>query len=299
MATTRSTFPSCCPAHPERSFSASIRQAYAAKHLPNSVGGGVVCVANRNRDPLLTMSDRTVYQGISNRARQLLSAGESKHVDYKSQLRGLHAEDLVAFANSSQGGAILVGVEEQDRPDGAQIGVPCGCDIGDDEKLDIMSKALSCIPPVAVEIVVENLRELPFYRIEIPSSSSKPHATSSGTYKIRTDGRNQPLLPDQLLSLFLDKEGEAFRSRFTRATGDLEKRMDDTLEVVSSLECVIEAKITEIESSLGKAECEVNDSGARVADVNRAVATLLKMVEGNSEQLSTLLKSLGADGAKS
>jgi predicted HTH transcriptional regulator len=52
------------------------------------------------------------YSGISKRAKTLLKSGETREVDYKENTRGLHAEDLVAFANSPSGGAILLGVEE-------------------------------------------------------------------------------------------------------------------------------------------------------------------------------------------
>lgn len=82
-------------------------------------------------------------KGISRRARALLKGGESKAVDYKENVKGLHAEDLVAFANSESGGAILVGVKESNAKSGGQIGVPIGHAVSDEVRLQIMGKALS------------------------------------------------------------------------------------------------------------------------------------------------------------
>jgi ATP-dependent DNA helicase RecG len=148
------------------------------------------------------MANQRNFQGISKRARTLLSRGESKDVDYKEKVKGLHAEDLVAFASSENGGAILIGVREVAGRNGKQKGEPVGHPIDDDSRLQMMGKALSCSPPIQVEIFVENLGHLPFFRVEIPSGAHKPYAANSGTYKIREDGRNNPLLPEQLLKMF-------------------------------------------------------------------------------------------------
>jgi ATP-dependent DNA helicase RecG len=199
----------------------------------------------------IVIANQRNFQGISKRARTLLSGGESKDVDYKEKVKGLHAEDLVAFANSENGGAILIGVREVAGHDGKQKGEPIGHPIDDDSRLQIMGKALSCSPPGQVEVFVENLGHLPFFRVEIPSGAHRPYATNSGTYKIREDGRNNPLLPEQLLKMFLEREGEEFRARFSEATGQLESRMTEALGLVENLEYVISGKIEDIGSSLG------------------------------------------------
>lgn len=93
------------------------------------------------------MVKKYIFQGISKGARDLLTAGEGKDVDYKEQVRGLHAEDLVAFANSEHGGAILVGIREISGHNTKQKGEPIGLVIDDDSRLQIMGKALSCSPP--------------------------------------------------------------------------------------------------------------------------------------------------------
>lgn len=160
--------------------------------------------------------------GISARAQALLDRQEGKDVDFKRQLSGLASADLVAFANSPTGGTILIGVDEVASNNGLQRGVLVGCPVGDKERLIILNKAESCVPPVEVEVYVENADELPFLRIEIPSGADKPYCTRKGIYAIRGDGRTKALLPGRLLSLFLETEAEQFFTRFREATGELE-----------------------------------------------------------------------------
>ncbi|WP_197046621.1 AlbA family DNA-binding domain-containing protein [Oceanobacillus salinisoli] len=167
-------------------------------------------------------------ENISNRAKTILNKEEGYDVDYKRDLKGLSVDDLVAFANSSTGGAILIGVDEDKDDKGRQVGKVVGCKIGDNEKLAIVQKANNCRPPVDVEIFLENEAETPFYRIEIPTGEFKPYSTHKGTYVIRGDASNLPLSRDKLLHMFLNEQGETFINRFKQATEDLEESIDDT-----------------------------------------------------------------------
>ncbi|SCC68957.1 RNA-binding domain-containing protein [Bacillus wiedmannii] len=162
---------------------------------------------------------------ISEHARVLLNKEEGYDVDFKRTLKGLSVDDLVAFANSSIGGTILVGIDETVDEDGKQIGKIVGCKIGDNEKLIILNKASDCRPSVDVEIYVENEGDTPFYRIEIPSGECKPYSTLKGTYLIRGDGRNLPLNQDKLLNIFVEEQGETFIDRFKKATETLEEQL--------------------------------------------------------------------------
>lgn len=146
---------------------------------------------------------------------------------------------MVAFANSRHGGAILIGVDEMKIADGRQRGKIVGCPVGDKEKLSIISRAESCIPPVEVQIIVENAGVLPFYRVEIPGGSEKPYCTSKGTYKIRGDGINQPLTPQRLLTLFVESESHEFIDRFQAATRELEQKMAQLYEGSATLEAIL------------------------------------------------------------
>jgi predicted HTH transcriptional regulator len=165
---------------------------------------------------------KTEFKTISKKARFLLDNQESLDVDFKRSLSGLEASDLVAFANSENGGTILIGIDEGETTNGRQKGIIVGCPITDAERLKIINKAESCVPPVDLDIIVENSAAKPFFRIEIPSGKIKPYCTSKGVYTIRGDGRNRPLLPDKLLRVFLDIEGDEFYNRFRQATEELE-----------------------------------------------------------------------------
>lgn len=167
------------------------------------------------------------FKKISDRAKFLLNKEEGYDVDFKQSLSGLDSSDFVAFANSENGGAILIGVKEIEK-NGRQRGKVVGCPVGDTEKMSILSKADSCIPPVETEVYIENSENKPFYRIEIPSGLEKPYCTSGGTYKIRGDGRNNPILPRKLLSMFLQSESDIFVKRFQTATKELESHLNDT-----------------------------------------------------------------------
>lgn len=234
------------------------------------------------------------FKGVSKRGKELLARGEDKHVDYKLKVKGLHADDLVAFANSREGGAILIGVGEASNSDGQQIGVPDGIKTDDEAKLQIMGKALSCSPPVQIELFAENVSSKPFFRIEIASGSHKPYCTNAGTYKIREDGRNNPLHPEQLLSMFLDREGEEFRSRFSQASGQLESKMADTLGIVGDLEHVISSKIDEISSSMGWAEYEASNAKSTIEDVESYAHAINKRSRKLEQRLRALLTHLDA-----
>jgi len=157
------------------------------------------------------------YKRISARAKVLLQMEEGFDVDFKKNTN-LSGEDLVAFANSTNGGTILLGVDEKENEDGTQSGIICGCDVSDTSKMSILNKANQCIPHVKISIHIENSNSVPFYRIEIPSSKTKPHCTQKGIYKTRSDGANKPLLPEELLRIYLDSESDTFLKKYTDAT---------------------------------------------------------------------------------
>ena len=103
-----------------------------------------------------------------------------------------------------------------------------GCEIGDRAKLSVLGKAESCIPPVELEVFLENSAgRKPFLRIEICSGKNKPYCTAGGTYKIRGDARNEALVPGRLLGMFLDAESVQFVDRFRAATEDIESGLSE------------------------------------------------------------------------
>ncbi len=148
---------------------------------------------------------------ISSITRTLLSEGENETVDFKRSPEGIHAEDFVSFANSEAGGQLLIGVDEQ-TVENAQIGIIRGCDVTDATILSILNKAVSCIPPVSIDIFIENLSTQPILRIVVPSSTTKPHCTPKGIYCRRDGSRNRPLQPTDFSKSFLTLKREPLRN---------------------------------------------------------------------------------------
>lgn len=149
---------------------------------------------------------RATFRGISTRTKQLLAHEEGLDVGFKESTNGVTREVLLAFANSPQGGTILMGVKETTTQDGRRKTQLIGCPVGDRFKRQILDRAEQCLPPVDVEIFVENRGHKPFYRVEVPSGRTQPYCTPGGTYKIRGDGRTNPPSPDRLLALFVDPD---------------------------------------------------------------------------------------------
>lgn len=158
--------------------------------------------------------------------KQIVGGAETHDVEFKESVYGLEASDIVAFANAKEGGTIFLGVREDSDEAGHQRGYVIGCAVGDKEKLKIINKAQSCIPPIDVSITEEMVYGKSIYRIHIPAGMNKPYCTGGGTYKIRGDARTNPLTPTRLLNLFLEKEGDRFINRFKEATQELTHRLD-------------------------------------------------------------------------
>ncbi len=205
------------------------------------------------------------YKGITKRAAELLANGENADVDYKLNAK-FSAEDLVAFANSDRGGALLLGVEEHHHDKGGpMIGKPAGLPLTDQLALAILAKANSCHPPVAVSIFGENLSKIPFVRIEIPASSTKPHCTSSGVYKIRLDGANSGIKPTELLEIFVHREAEVFVERFKKSTEALETTLEE-------LEGAIEERFEAIGDKFEEQITELKDqTEGAVSEMSREI----------------------------
>lgn len=203
---------------------------------------------------------------LSKLTRELLAEGESVRSDFKRQPDGISADDLVAFANSEGGGQILAGVDEQ-VIDKAEIGVVRGCNVDDAAILQVLNKAVSCIPPISIDFYIENLDDTPILRIEIPASPTKPHCTPKGVYCRRDGARNRPLHPSELLRLFLDSEASAFAARFEVAA---ERISEDLRELESSLDDSIKS----MSDQLGWTEFQLGDTESTLDTIQGLVAKL-------------------------
>lgn len=166
------------------------------------------------------------YRRLSRRTQHLLSLPEGLNVDFKREAQAVRSADLVAFANAPLGGTLLIGIDEYTTTDGVQRGRVVGCEVDDKARLTLINKSTGCIPNVEVQLFTENLAaSKPILRIEIPSGQHKPYCTQRGEYAIRTDGRNRAMLPEELLAIFMEREGDLFLSRFRTAVQQLEHQL--------------------------------------------------------------------------
>ncbi|NOT42956.1 MAG: ATP-binding protein [Alphaproteobacteria bacterium] len=205
--------------------------------------------------------------GISSDTMKLLRAGEGQRADFKRTPDAISADDLVAFANSDVGGSILAGVDERAGLGGVQTGHVVGCDVSDGSILQVTNKALSCLPPVAIIVSTENLAKVPFLRIDIPASSTKPHCTPKGLYCRRDGVRNRPLHPSELLRIFLESEARVFAERFEAAA-------DRITEELSLLEGSLDGSISEMGRKLGWTGSRLNNTESTLSSIETAVQRL-------------------------
>jgi hypothetical protein len=211
----------------------------------------------------------------------LLREGESQRGDFKRAPEGISADDLVAFANSEVGGTILAGVDEGPGPGGTQIGLIVGCDVSDATVLQITNKALSCLPPVAIEVYIENLGKAPILRVDIPSSPTKPHCTPKGVYCRRDGSRNRPLHPSELLKIFLDSESRAFAERFESAA-------DRITANLTELEETLDASIKSMGNQLGWAELKLGDTESTLD----SILAYTQRINAESNDLTSRLRAM-------
>ncbi len=247
---------------------------------------------------------KTEYKTMSKRVKLLLNREEDYDVDWKGDINGLHSEDIVAFANSKNGGSILIGIDEIKDKHGKQKAKIVGCPITDDNKMRIKSKASSCISPINVEIIKENMNEKPFYRIEIPSGNNKPYCTQKGIYKVRGDGRNNAIMPNELLVMFMELESDKFITKFKKATEEIESsiygvsndiglaigHLDDILPQVESME-ELSYIPDEILGYVEKVDSEVENINSTVIWNQKRILKLLDHFNIEDPLLTELKKS--------
>lgn len=228
------------------------------------------------------MAIKKRINNLNRLTRELLAEGESGRSDFKRSPDGISADDLVAFANSEGGGHILAGVDEQ-MVANAQVGVVRGCDVSDAAILQVLNKAVSCIPPVSIDIYIENLEDKPILRIEVPPSQTKPHCTPKGIYCRRDGARNRPLHPSELLRLFLDSEASAFAARFEVAA-------DRITEELGNLESSLDSSIKSMSDQLGWADHQLGDTESTLSAIQGLVAKLTVDTSDANSRLRTLFR---------
>jgi ATP-dependent DNA helicase RecG len=207
-------------------------------------------------------------------------------------VRGLHAEDLVSFANTSAGGVILVGVVEELGPNGRQTPKLFGCRTGDNEKLQIVNKAQECIPPVHVEVFEEHLGEVAFFRVDVLAGAVRPHCTSGGVYKVRADGRNRVLRPDEIAAILLERESESFRTRFADATQSLARSLKQVVGEIQGIEANLKSQLQSISSSAEHASSEASDAAWTLSSLEDSVTSIQQAADLQRRSLAQVHERL-------
>jgi hypothetical protein len=223
-------------------------------------------------------------------------------VEFKRTPGSVEPEDFVQFANSPEGGDILVGVEEVTDSAGRRMPRVIGCPINDPTKRSILDKAMNCVPPIDISITVERQRGLSFYRVHVPSGRHKPYCTAKGVYRIRADGRSAPLLPAQLLRVFLEAESETFLTRFQEATQELGSKMDILVYTMEELGSRTEAELRQIFSAADNADSLADEAmsnsaeaAAGISEVSTEIEALRAEVLSNRRLLNVLLQHFRLD----
>lgn len=238
------------------------------------------------------MKYKREYKTISAKTRNLLSGTEGFDVDFKRTSKDLKSKDIIAFANSPDGGTILAGVDESENKSGIQRGRIIGTDVGDSAIVSIQNKAADCIPSIKLDIYIENTNKLPFLRIDIPSSPYKPHCTASGEYTIRMQHRTKGIHPAGVLSIYLSKETDTFISNFKNAIEDTELKIDElkvrTQETTEEISDKLLAVYSEVLSQFESVYDHLENSVYSVEETKDTTDELWRMVKDIHEGMSNV-----------
>ncbi len=225
------------------------------------------------------MSIQKHLQGLSKKTEKALADGEFEKTDFKKIPGGVHADDLVAFANSG-GGQLLVGVIESTKSE-TQSGTVVGCDVGDGPILQILNRASSCVPAISTKIFIENLGDKPIMRVVVPDSTTKPHCTPKGVYLKREGTRNRAMQPGELLNIFLEIEASTFAEKFESAADRIALELND-------LEESLDSSISRMADQLGWADSQLGDTESTVS----SILSVVTQIRDNTIDTNSRLRAL-------
>ncbi|MCC6136412.1 MAG: putative DNA binding domain-containing protein, partial [Gammaproteobacteria bacterium] len=126
----------------------------------------------------------------------LISQGENSSVEFKSAnaYPDSLAKEMVAFANT-QGGALLIGVEDNGRISGLTDSV--------DHETRIANIARNNInPPITIESVIVTLLEGRVLLVKVGRGRDRPYQTLQNQFLIRVGSTNRTATQGELLRLF-------------------------------------------------------------------------------------------------
>lgn len=208
------------------------------------------------------MSKKYEFKGVRKETQALLDGHETREVDFKVQGNNIEQEDLVAFANSN-GGTILIGVDEIKDKHGNQRGIVVGCSTSDKVRQILVSKAKECKPSLDIQITVENMgTDKPILRVDISEGKRKPYCTGSGTYKYRVDGQKIPLDPTMMRAMILEIESEEFVQRFKSAGDGLVSQVENVRQELVDLIMQVEQAALDAKEAADEARDAADDAAS-------------------------------------
>ncbi|MEU7849908.1 AlbA family DNA-binding domain-containing protein [Micromonospora parva] len=232
-------------------------------------------------------SKRLRYQDVSVEARQILSQeGESHRFEFKETAEAVDARVLTAAANAvlvdeiAEGlVTILVGVKEvTDEQTGVVRGEVVGLVKMNDERArhaslekarqKIQSRASETLPvPVGLRIIEEGVdTAAPFLRLEVRPTRA-PHYTRDGLRVTRYGASTRAITDEELIDVYLVREAEAFRQRFTEIAGGLTGTVETLRGNVEATSEAIMSALKEVEDNAGYAAVEASEAASALREI--------------------------------
>jgi len=134
---------------------------------------------------------------------QTMNLRESEIIEFKREWTDRALEDLAAFANT-RGGALYIGVEEDGRAVGANVG-----DAEIQRLANLITSRLGITPSIRVETVAEK----PMLVIQVGMTPGI--VPCNGRYLKRVGSTNRDFAPDELARHFLNRSGQSWDSLLT------------------------------------------------------------------------------------
>ena len=251
------------------------------------------------------------YKQVSQAARRILALGESGRFEFKRDIDAVTPKLLAALANwialdpAQDVAHLLVGVEEiEDTETGLVSGSPFGLPRGLDKSVARIQDMASKTRPIPVDtfIIEEGTAgATPFLRIEI-RPTMPPHFDDEGRRQTRQGRSTRALTDEELLRIYLDREGGSFAARFRQTTTELQSavgavggQIDQIAEGIErniALPILHLTKTTQEAANAASSAASAADSATSSADT---AAFEVEQVQRLIEDLQELVEELHED----
>lgn len=229
------------------------------------------------------------HQRLSREAQSILATrGESGRFEFEESADAVTATVMVAAANWSaqrdgEPVTILVGVREENDPvTGLSFGTIAGVSRLSREIGKLTSRARDTWPiPVSLTVIEEAVAtSSPFLRLEIRATSA-PHYDNSGRRVTRDGASTRPLTDEELLAMYLDREGDRFATRFAATAAALEM----TLEAGAREIGLMTTAIASLSGEVGGAQAAGQEAAYESERAQRESEELVESIKDLSEMI--------------